>query len=542
MMRKLGWISATVVVLFVGIWARRTRYPEPSAVAETGGEAVEVRLFRVSRKPISEWAEATGTVVARERAEIAPKVMAKVVRVMVREGDRVRRGQLLVQLDDADLRARAAQAAAAVEAAKARLSQAQTGVGIQRTESSTRVAQAEAELAAAKEQLSLVKEGPRKQEKAQADALVAQAEAALRAAEANLSMVREGARRQQKAQADEAVRQAQAAYDTAEATYQRFRSLYEQEVISRQRFDEIKMQRDVAKAQLEQAKQQASLVHEGARTQEVLAAEEAVRQARANLEMAKQQRDMAYEGSRQQEIRAAEARVRQAEEALRMARAAVAENEIKAADVRTLRAQVRQAEESYRAAQVMVGYARITAPFDGVVVSRRVDPGDMAAPGMPVLVVESARHYRLEATVPESRVSDLHLGAPVTVVLDALKRNQVKGHVALIVPSADPASRSVIVKVDLPSLNGLRSGMFGRLRFPTGRNEAIVVPPEAIWRKESLTGVFVVKDGTARLQLVELGQERPQGRVVLSGLTGGETIVSPLPKNLRDGDKVRVLR
>jgi len=541
MMRKLGWISATIVVLMVGLWARKARHPEPPAVAEVSGETADVRVFKVARKSMSEWAEATGTVVARERAEIAPKVMAKVLRVTVREGDRVRRGQLLVQLDGADLQAQAAQAAAAVEAARARLSQARTGVGIQKTQSSTRVAQAEAELAAAREQLSLVKEGPRKQEKAQADALVAQAEAALRAAEANLSMVREGARRQQKAQADEAVRQAQAAYDTAEATYQRFKSLYEQEVISKQRFDEVKMQRDIAKAQLEQAKQQASLVHEGSRTQEVMAAEEAVRQARANREMVKQQRDMAYEGSRQQDIRVAEAQVRQAEEALRMAKAAVAENEIKTADVRTLQAHVRQAEEAYRAARVMVGYTRIIAPFDGVVVSRRVDPGDMASPGMPVIVIESDQQYRLEATVPESRVAHLRLGAPVTVALDALGLDQVKAKVAVIVPSADPASRSVIVKVDLPSLAGLRSGMFGRLRFTTGENEEIVVPAQAIWRKESLTGVFVVKDGTARLQLVELGRQRPQGTVVLSGLEGGETIVSPVPESLRDGDKVRIV-
>jgi RND family efflux transporter MFP subunit len=464
--------------------------------------------------------------------------MGKVSAVTVWEGDRVRAGQVLARLESGDLAAEVQQAEAAVAAARAALAQAQTGLGIQRTQSSTRVEQAKAALQQAREQLSLVREGSRRQQKAQAEEGVRQARAALAAAQAQLSLVREGSRRQQKLQAEAAVRQAEAGLKTAQLTYDRHKQLVEEGAISRQQFDEIALRREVARSQYDAAKEQASLVHEGARSQEVLQAEEGVRQAEAAVRAAVAQRDLTYEGARSQEVRQAEAQVRQAEEALRMARAGTQENRVKADTVRMLRAQVAQAEANLAAARVQLSSATLVAPFSGVVSGRQADPGAMATPGKPLLTLVDPSRFRIEALVPESQIGSIHRGDRPRVVIDAL-RQTVTGRVAQIVPSADPNSRTFLVKIALPRAEGLSSGMFGRVKMIAGADRGIFVPETALWRRESLTGVFVIRDGVARKRLVTAGEVEHGKAEILSGLSTGEVIVARGVDRVQDGAAVR---
>ncbi|MCS6862411.1 MAG: biotin/lipoyl-binding protein, partial [Abditibacteriales bacterium] len=288
MRSKAVGIGVLLVLMFaVGVWWGRreeqSSHATEAAAPPTAPPAVSVETMTVRASESAEVIEVTGTVKTSLTADLAPKVMSRVAAVYVREGDRVRAGQTLVRLESADLAAQVRQAEAAVLAARAALAQAQTGAVIQRTQSRTRVEQARAALRQAQEQLSLVKEGARRQQKLQADEAVRQAEAgkaqaeegvhqakaALAQAQAQLSLVKEGARKQQKLQADAALRQAEAHLKTAQATYDRFKPLADEGVITKQKFDEIALQLEVAKSQYETAKQQASLVYEGARTQEV---------------------------------------------------------------------------------------------------------------------------------------------------------------------------------------------------------------------------------------------------------------------------------
>jgi multidrug resistance efflux pump len=472
----------------------------------------------------------------------------------------------MARLEAADLAAEARQADAALAAARAALAQARTGLEIQRTQSATRVAQAAAARSAAREQLSLVREGARRPEKRQADETVRQAEAgkaqaeesvqqakaALAAAQAHYSLVREGARRQQKLQADAALRQADASLRTAEATYQRYRRLHEEGAVSALRFDEVALQRDVAQAQYETAQQQALMVHEGARSQELQQAEEAVRQAESLSRIAEQKareaeaaqaaamarRDLTYEGARAQEIRQAEAQVRQAEEALRMARAATSEDRIKTDAVRMLLAQVQQAEAHRLAARVQLSYATLVAPFGGVIVQRHLDPGALATAGVPLLTLVDAKAFRFDAPVPESRISTLRVGDPTRVALDSLGRT-LPGRIVRIVPSADPTTRTFLAKIALPPVAGLSDGLFGRARFQVGRSRTLIVPAAALWRAESLVGVVVVEAGIAHKRLVTMGRALDGGFEVLSGLRSGEVIVARDPWRVEDGAAVQ---
>ncbi|MCS7316488.1 MAG: efflux RND transporter periplasmic adaptor subunit, partial [Bryobacteraceae bacterium] len=92
---------------------------------------------------------------------------------------------------------------------------------------------------------------------------------------------------------------------------------------------------------------------------------------------------------------------------------------------------------------------------DGLVVEKNVEPGNLAAPGAPLLVVEQEGAYRFEAAVEESRLGTVRAGQSVRVKLDALGRELV-GRVAEIVPAVDAAARSFTVKIDLPAAGGLR--------------------------------------------------------------------------------------
>jgi RND family efflux transporter MFP subunit len=166
--------------------------------------------------------------------------------------------------------------------------------------------------------------------------------------------------------------------------------------------------------------------------------------------------------------------------------------------------------------------------------------GDLAAPGSPLLVMEDPQQYRLEAQVDEEQVHKIALGANVPVVLDALGEGELAGTVAEIVPAADPASRTSVVKVDLPAGSKVRSGMFGRARFTTGEEQALIVPATAVFQRGQLTAVYVIGEGgVARLRLITVGKQYSSGVEVLSGLDPGEQIVADKTDQVADGATVK---
>jgi RND family efflux transporter MFP subunit len=202
-------------------------------------------------------------------------------------------------------------------------------------------------------------------------------------------------------------------------------------------------------------------------------------------------------------------------------------------------AKIRQAEEGLSSASVTLGYATITAPFDGVVTEKPVQLGNLTAPGMPLLTVERAGAHRLEVAVEESRLSALHVGDPVAVSLDALHK-QLDARITEIVPAVDAASRSFIVKIDLPAEPTLRSGLFGRAVFSLGQRPVLTIPATAVVERGQLQSVFVVETGRARNRLVTLGETFGDRREVLSGLAAGETLVAPVTPDVVDGIQVEV--
>ena len=263
-------------------------------------------------------------------------------------------------------------------------------------------------------------------------------------------------------------------------------------------------------------------------------AESSIGAARANQELARatfrRMEDLFTKKSiSNQEFDEAAARLKAAEASYEMARARRAQIDSRLA----------QADQGIRSAAVMRDYAKLTAPFAGVVTARNVEPGNLASPGTPLLVVEQEGSLRLEAMLDESRLGSVKVGQTVEVSLEALDKKLV-AKVSEIEPSVDPASRSYTVKIDLPAMAQLRSGMFGRTVFATSARKVLTVPAGAAQERGQLQTVFAVEDGAAHARLVTTGERGAAGVEILSGLSAGEQVVSPIPAGLQDGAKVEV--
>jgi len=200
-----------------------------------------------------------------------------------------------------------------------------------------------------------------------------------------------------------------------------------------------------------------------------------------------------------------------------------------------------QAAAVLKQSQVVLDRSRLRAPFAGAIVARQADPGALATPGMTLLTLEDGRQYRLEVNVDEQDMKYVRLQQSVPVSIDAIGSQLLEGKVVQIVPAADPASRSFLVKVELPANAGLRSGFFGRAHFSRGERNSLTVPETAILERGQLREVYVVGDSKlASVRYVTLGGRIQDQVEVLSGLSAGETLVAAPGDRELGGKRIEV--
>lgn len=230
-----------------------------------------------------------------------------------------------------------------------------------------------------------------------------------------------------------------------------------------------------------------------------------------------------------QEFDEASARLKAAQAALDMARARRTQLDSKMAQI----------EQEVRAAGIQRGYSEITAPFSGTILTKSIEPGTLAVPGAPLFTLEREGTYRLEASVEESRLRLAPVGKTVSVTVDGIDRT-FPARVAEIVPSVDATARTGTVKIDLPAIAELRSGLFGRASFGVGARKVLTIPSAGVMERGQLQSVYVAENNIARMRLVTLGATVRDKVEVLSGLTQGERLIVPVPATLTDGAPVEV--
>lgn len=287
---------------------------------------------------------------------------------------------------------------------------------------------------------------------------------------------------------------------------------------------QVGAQLDQARAALSEA-QRAEAGAVSART----AAEAGARRAALSFE---RNRTMLAGGAITQEtFETVEAQYKQAQAALDQAEAMV----------EAARFRVKQARAAVDSASVARKDARVLAPFDGKVTAKLADAGALAAPGAPLLTLEREGGYRVDLVVPETHIRTIATGQTVPVRIPAVSDSPVTGTVNVIVPSGDQGSRTFIVQVGVPDVEGLRSGMFARVSLIIGEQDSLRIPRSAVIHRGQLTGVFIV-DGkdTARFRLIRAGRQFDDQVEVISGIGDGTWLVVDPPAQLTNGSVVEL--
>ena len=197
----------------------------------------------------------------------------------------------------------------------------------------------------------------------------------------------------------------------------------------------------------------------------------------------------------------------------------------KAAQAKTL-----QAEAVVREAAIALGFTKIVAPEDGVVLKRFVEAGDLALPGKPLVALRTSGAFRLEAYVREGLITKGSPGSKLKVSIETLGKT-VDALVEEIVPYADPSSRTFLVKASIPHIDGLYPGMFGKLLIPVKTRDVVVVPHDAVRQVGQLELLFVKQNEKWSSVYVKTGVRIGQDVEILSGLNGGETIGWEIKEN-----------
>ncbi len=182
-------------------------------------------------------------------------------------------------------------------------------------------------------------------------------------------------------------------------------------------------------------------------------------------------------------------------------------------------------------------YARVRAPFSGIVTAKFMQDGDLAVPGRPILALVNPGHLEVECSVGTRLFGLLHPGEPVSVEREG---KSITATVLDLVPVADPLTHTHLVKLALPGTgNGFPAGSFVRVRIPFGEQTEITVPAGALLDRAGIPGVFVVNGhGVAHYRMVRPGTASGGRVVILAGLNPGERIVASSKPDISNGDHV----
>lgn len=225
------------------------------------------------------------------------------------------------------------------------------------------------------------------------------------------------------------------------------------------------------------------------------------------------------------------------------------------AALESARAQIASAEAAARAAEVAVEQTLIRAPFDGVVLTKSANVGDVVTPFSSALEAKSAvvtmadmDTLEVEADVSESSLGKVRVGQACEIQLDALPELRFRGEVSRLVPTVDRAKATVLTKVKfidrdprvLPEMSA-KVAFLSREVAADQRRPLSVVSPEAIATRDGRSYLYVVEEGKASAVAVQTGQKLGDA-IVVSGVSAGDRVVLRPPDKLHDGMAVKLLQ
>ncbi|MDT8283980.1 MAG: efflux RND transporter periplasmic adaptor subunit [Thermovirgaceae bacterium] len=203
-----------------------------------------------------------------------------------------------------------------------------------------------------------------------------------------------------------------------------------------------------------------------------------------------------------------------------------------------------QAKSALEQIRLLGGYHTITAPVDGVIARRFIDPGDTSSQQGPAFLIFRQEKVKAVGSVPERIYAGINTGDSVSLTVDAVPGEVFEARVSRISPVIDPATRTGRIEIAVPSGGVIRPGMFARVTLRTGERDAMVLPAEAISRLPG-TGesiCFIARDGIAVLRVVKTGIEQGGWVEITGGVSPEEEVITTRSGKIQDGTGIEVYR
>ena len=194
------------------------------------------------------------------------------------------------------------------------------------------------------------------------------------------------------------------------------------------------------------------------------------------------------------------------------------------AQTKEIQAGVSQASSTVNEIRSHLADTLLLAPFDGIVVKRLQQPGDMGLPGVPVVTLQTPKGLRLETNVPSTCAGHYSTGMDVTVRIDTLNLT-TSAKIDEISPEVDPQTRTQLIKIALPAIEGLQPGLFGWLEQGCDQHEALLIPASAVQHIGQLEVVKVLSEGRQVMRHIRTAKTFGDQVEVISGLHAGETVI-----------------
>ncbi len=232
----------------------------------------------------------------------------------------------------------------------------------------------------------------------------------------------------------------------------------------------------------------------------------------------------------------------QAEVAYERARASL-ENQVVSQEVYdTAQSTLESARAQLNGNEIQLGYARIAAPFDGLIIERAVKHGETITNGQRVFRLSDFDPLLCRISVPERDLTRLSVGQPAHIEVEAFPGEIFEGRVLRISPVVDAATGTIRVTLEVNRRDRLSPGMFATVRLVTDvRAEALILPKRALSLESLADEVFVVQDGVARRRALTLGYEEDDRVEVTGGLVAGDRVIVVGQDGLTDETPVQIL-
>ena len=507
-------LAAALTGMIFFFWRRSLATPAEEPSEPEVASVAQVQVAVAGPRTLHETVELLGVTEPEPNATtlVSAQTAGRIRQFAVKEGDLVRAGQVLAELEPGEAPSQLAQAALSVTQEKLKVGFSQR--------------QAEASLLSAR---ALVKKAEGEQQALQSanQAEIAKAKAMLATAQRELERVKAGARPQELAAARAALTEAEAQNQSAQLQLKRTKRLLDEQVVSQRQWEEAQATAKVAEGIYQEALQRVKLTEEGNRKEDIAVAEARVVEAESGVRSVESAR--LSEVGKHAELAAARAQVASAQSVLEQARAGSSE--------------VQQKEQQRQQAQIRGQYLHITAPISGIVIRRAANVGDAAQPGTLLLELGQPGHLRFRVGIPETRLARLRAGQAATVRFDSLAEKPYPARVSGIGQGTDGNGNGVAWLTLLGSLSReLRVGLSGKAEVILAASATgVVIPTTALVEEEQGDAVVVIdSENVAHRKKVKVGLREGDWVALTEGLAAGERVVTVGAHEVAEGGKVSI--